>query len=193
MNNQYAEETQNILHDANTEACDHGDTHVGIEHLLIALMKALDPEVTDTLERLCINLPTIVSETEARTRRPGDAVTLRKLPYVSKMETVLRLAEEEALREEHTRMRPHHLLLALLRTETGVPAEVFAKLGMTYDETRRAVSGIGYPETMHVARGNYLLTTHRVDDLESLISAIRRLSQRQLDITAIMVMGTEKK
>ena len=62
--------------------------------------------------------------------------------FTDRVQHVLMLAQEEALRFQHRSIGTEHLLLGLVREREGVAAQVLSNLGIEVDQVRHAIEAI---------------------------------------------------
>ncbi len=126
-----------ILH-AQEEARELNHPAVGTEHILLGLIKegegigarALHNLGTDP-EKIREEINRIIGQTGGRQAIPG-----RELPLTPRAKRVLNLAFEEAQLQGVNYVGTEHLLLALLREEDGMAAQVLKGMGIRRDSVR---------------------------------------------------------
>ena len=80
-----------------------------------------------------------------RSPRAGDPASFEE--FTERARSVVILAQEEARRFDHNYVGTEHLLLGLIREESGLAARVLRRLGVQLDEAREQVeSVVGYGE-----------------------------------------------
>jgi ATP-dependent Clp protease ATP-binding subunit ClpB len=117
--NRLTEKSQQALHDAQTSALRHGNTEVGVEHLLLALVNLRDGLVGRLLERLGVDLGALRAELERAVERlprvsgPGASGQIHASRALNE---VLDAAGREAERLKDEYVSVEHLLLAIIDT-----------------------------------------------------------------------------
>jgi len=97
--------------------------------------------------------------------------------FTKRARHVLTLAQEEALRFQHTSIGTEHLLLGLLREGEGVAAQVLTNLGIEVDQVRHAVEAItGRGE--RIVLGEMALTPRTKKVLELAVDEAHLLNHR---------------
>lgn len=124
-------ELQSLLVKARAESRRMLHEYIGVEHLLLAVARS----------NISVSLP---GAREATLKRLQDGVdgmggTSDYYPLTPRLERVIQFAAEEARAMKQERIRADHYLLGLLREQEGTAAEVLRELGVTLEETRRAV------------------------------------------------------
>lgn len=128
---------RSILH-AQEEARELNHPAVGTEHILLGLLKegegigarALLNLGTD-LGKIREEINNVIGQTGGRQEVPG-----RELPITPRAKRVLNLAFEEAQFQGVNYVGTEHLLLALLREEDGMAAQVLKGMGIRLDSVR---------------------------------------------------------
>ncbi len=117
--NRLTEKSQQALHDAQSSALRHGNTEVGVEHLLLALVGLRDGLVGRLLERLGVDLGALRAELERAVERlprvsgPGASGQIHASRALNE---VLDAAGREAERLKDEYVSVEHLLLAIIDT-----------------------------------------------------------------------------
>lgn len=156
MNYNFTEGSRRILQLARRAAMRRGDEYVGAEHVLLGALR--DREIKALLERFELRPVQVRLELIRRlrnsTNRPGtsDLKPGRRgwrrgdpgggeLPYSSRAKKVLELAMAEAREAGDDYVGSEHLLLGMIREDSGLAAEVLEKLGLTLERVRAARAG----------------------------------------------------
>jgi ATP-dependent Clp protease ATP-binding subunit ClpA len=126
---------------------------VDTEHMLLSLIResevAANPQGTaiQALARCGVDLNTLRAAVLSQLR-PGDfAGQERELPFSKNAKTVLEHAFTEARTLGHAHMGTEHVLLGLLREDSGVAAQTLKAQGLTMPGLRAAIEGIGGHKT----------------------------------------------
>lgn len=123
---------------AQLEASRLDHTHIGTEHLAVALTEVPDGVTASVLTSLGVTTARIRdrarSSVAAAERDPTTVVML-----TPRMITVLLLAEEEACDLGDPEVDAEHLLLGLLRAGGGLGARMLTENGVELDAVRSAV------------------------------------------------------
>jgi ATP-dependent Clp protease ATP-binding subunit ClpC len=121
---------------AHAEACRRTDSAVDTEHLLFALIDGGGGVAAIVLEELLGSFDQIRAALEAimppRALEPGKA----KLPPTAAARRVVAVAITEADNLQDSFAGTEHLLLGLIREESGVAAKVLRKLGVSPEQVR---------------------------------------------------------
>ena len=127
-----------VLKAAVAEAGALGHSHVGTEHLLLALINA-EGLAGDALRQLGVDYEAVRGHVEGIIGR-GDAKPSNHIPFTPRTKKVLELAVREAIRLQHDEVRTEHLLLALVREGEGVAPQILTqKLSIELSAVMRTV------------------------------------------------------
>ena len=125
---------------AREEAARLGHEYVGSEHILLGLMREGGGVASSALAELDIKPETVRQRVEEAVKK-GTAPRKDnpELPYTSRAKKVLELAMTEARDLGHGYVGSEHLLLGILREETGTGATVLVALGVTLERAREVI------------------------------------------------------
>lgn len=128
---------------ANDEAGMLRHEYVGIEHLLLGLLRQQDGSVVAALSRLGVT-PSKLRDVIAATVKPGrdDAEGVGLRPFTSRCKTVLSEAGREASGLGHAKISAGDLLVGLLREKMGIGAQVLANAGVDVQSARSALHDV---------------------------------------------------
>ncbi len=133
----YTERAMRVLTWAQEEARSRGAQTMASEHILLGLLRERGSVALLVLESLGIDPAQVKAEIdksiETKPAVPSiDAVT-------KSAKRVLQLLPEEASSLGHSYIGTEHILLALLREEEGLAAQVLTALGADYDKVREEI------------------------------------------------------
>jgi ATP-dependent Clp protease ATP-binding subunit ClpB len=165
--NRLTEKTQEALHEAQTIALRHGNTEIGVEHLLLALVDQRDGLIGRLLDRLGVDVTSVHDSLERYLERlprvggPGASAQV----YVSRaLNEVLDAAGREAERLKDEYISVEHVLLAIVDTGTRTDAgRLLAEHHVTHERVLEALSEVrgsqrvtsANPETAYEALEKY--------------------------------------
>jgi ATP-dependent Clp protease ATP-binding subunit ClpA len=133
----FTERMRHVLARGRDESARLHHEYVGTEHLLLALIREQDGVSAAVLTNLKAD-PDAIRRMIEQIIQPGrtSAAARADLPYTSRAKKVLELAMAEARDLSHNYVGTEHLLLGLLREETGIAAQVLNESGITIDKVR---------------------------------------------------------
>lgn len=139
------------LVDAQRQAILAGATEIGPEHLLAAVLRVEDGRVREVLEALGIDpaeaertvaahLDATPPPPPATARRKRRQPQVKQVPFATESKAALEATLRETARLGHDSIGSAHLLLGLLRAESGTTQAVLGRLGIELDPARTAVA-----------------------------------------------------
>jgi dihydroneopterin aldolase len=126
---------------AQEEAARLGHDYIGIEHLLLGLLRDEEGDAARVLNSLGVTLDGAREQVESIVGY-GDGETGGQVPFTPRSKRALESALREALRIGHNYVDPEHILLGLMRESEGVAARVLSNLDTGPDKVRREVAEI---------------------------------------------------
>jgi ATP-dependent Clp protease ATP-binding subunit ClpA len=138
----FSKQARKVMQLAGEEALRLHHDHVGTEHLLLGIVSHDRGIAAHVLRLLGIHLKSTRVEVEklAEATPPHEARP-DKLLYTLRVKEVIDFAIEESHKLEHDRIEPEHLLLGLLRMESGGARRVIENLGLSPEHVRAEVLG----------------------------------------------------
>ena len=95
--------------------------------------------------------------------------------YTAQAKRALAFAQDEAARLDHNHIGAVHILVGAVRVEEGLPARVFADLGVTIDHLREALTSTMGRSESPIDASDITLTPHGKNMMERAIHESRRL------------------
>ena len=137
MNYVFTDRVRKVLAMAREETIRLQHDHVNTEHQLLGLLREGGGGAVFILTRLSADPERIRARIEESASQGKAKIVLGELPYTSRAKKVLEFAMAEARELNHSYIDTEHLLLGLLREETGVAAEVLGQFGVTLERARQ--------------------------------------------------------
>jgi len=137
MNNKFTERVRKVLSLARDEAGRLHHDYIGSEHILLGLIREGEGVAAAVLSQIGLDLDTIRIKVEELVKPGGSTLTIGDVPYTSVAKKVLEYAIEEARAMKHSYVGTEHLLLGLLREDSGMAAKVLSALGVNAEMVRQ--------------------------------------------------------
>jgi hypothetical protein len=169
----YTEKARRVIFYARYEASNYGSRYIETEHLLLGLLRE-DRALAKWFPGQANVEPEIRSEIEKRTTRGKRFSTSVELPLSAECKKVLNLAGETAERLGHRRVETEHILIAILRVESSVAAQILIARGLNPGPIHAGIAKAPSPTYLSHARTSALLT------LESFLAGLKRLNSEEL-------------
>ena len=138
MFTRFTDRARRVVVLAQDEARDLGHDSVGTEHLLLGLLSEGEGVAALALESLGISLEEARDRVEEIADR-GQGTPSGHIRLTPRAKKVLELSLREALQLGHDYIGTEHILLGLIREDDGIPAQVLAGRGASYDLVRERV------------------------------------------------------
>src|SRR5437667_7379582 len=135
----FTERVRRSLALAREEASRLSHEYVGTEHILLGLVATPESKANAMLAHCGVDADAARDKVEGIVQRGRSRSAGPDQPYTSRAKKVLELAMSEARLHDHSYVGTEHLLIALVREEKGIAAQVLAELGLTVDRAREAM------------------------------------------------------
>ncbi|HDP99994.1 MAG TPA: ATP-dependent Clp protease ATP-binding subunit [bacterium] len=142
MRNKFSNRVQIVLQYSREEALRLGHDYIGTEHLLLGLLQEGSGLAIDILANLNCDLDELRRAVEDAVRNTGDTLTVGDIPLTKRAEKILKMAYVEAEKFKSEVTGTEHLLLALVREQEGVAAQVLLSFDVNYDLVREELENI---------------------------------------------------
>ena len=175
---------QETLQTAQSLASDAQSPELGVEHLMLALIRQTDGIVTPIFQKLGIDIPGITSAIEdAAQKTPkvqGAASEMRIAPV---LQSVLDVAFKEATALKDEYISTEHLLIACAEAKQSEIGKILQEAGVTKDKILKALVDI---------RGNQRITDQNPEDkYQALTRFGRELTQEAISGKLDPVIGRD--
>ena len=139
MFDKFTSRSKQVVKLAKREALKLNHSYLGTEHIALGLMKLGQGIAVNVLRNLNIEYDTLLAEVELVVGY-GPEIQVYGDPALSgKCKKCFELANEEALALNHNYVGTEHLLLALIRLQDGVAAQILENLGANLKEVRKEI------------------------------------------------------
>ncbi len=136
MKANFHKKLQAVIQLSKEEAIRLGHAYIGSEHLLLGIFRQGDNKVIDILQSLNIDPTEIKNHIEEQIRTSGGTMILGTLPFTKRAERILKNTYQEARDLNADIVDVEHLLLAILREQEGIAADMLAQFSIDYEIVR---------------------------------------------------------
>jgi hypothetical protein len=112
--------------------------YIGVEHILLGLLREEDGIAARVLDSLDITVQRVRAEV-VRIVGSGEEVTAGQIPFTPRAKKVLELALREALSLSHNYVGTEHILLGLMRENEGIAARILLDFDADSEKIRNEV------------------------------------------------------
>lgn len=143
MEAKFSPRVKDVINFSREEALRLGNDYIGVEHLLLGLIREGEGLAIKLLEEFNIDLDQIRSQLEGYlSRSTRVAANSSNIPLVKQAEKVLKVTYLEAKLFKSTVIGTEHLLLSILKDENNVACRTLNKYGVIYDSIRDELEAI---------------------------------------------------
>ena len=155
MFERFTDRARRVVVAAQDEARLLGHNHIGSEHLLLGLLDVQGGVAVHALESAGITAEAARVQVE-EIAGPGDKSPRGHIPFTPRAKKILELSLREALEQHKSYIGTEHILLAVIRDDEGIGAQVLERLGGSLPALRQRVLETDIaatPETAAEAEG----------------------------------------
>jgi ATP-dependent Clp protease ATP-binding subunit ClpC len=142
MNEMFTERARKAIEYARDEAARLKHDYIGTEHLLLGLLRLGEGNAVEVLTNIGIDLNELRQSVEDVVQPSGGTMAIGQLPLTARAKKLLEVSAQEARGLRSKDIDTEHLLLALLRDEEGVAAQVLSMYDLDYQEVQDELKNI---------------------------------------------------
>ncbi len=143
MDAKFSPRVKDVITYSREEALRLGHNYIGVEHLLLGIIREGEGTAIRILEGLSVDLPRLrkmvegsISPTTVQQGNPGN------IPLVKQAEKILKITYLEAKTFKSPVIGTEHLLLSILKDENNVATKALLALNVDYDEAKQEFESI---------------------------------------------------
>lgn len=134
---EFTKQSKNVLHLAQEEATRWKHDTIGTEHILLGLIKENDCTASRVLKALNVNSKKIEIQIEELVGEGENGKLVFSFSPIAKQ--VIELAGEESNKLGHNYIDTEHILIALIRKDEGVAAQILKNLSINLEQILRLI------------------------------------------------------
>jgi len=142
MNEMFTERARKAIEYARDEAARLKHDYIGTEHLLLGLIRLGEGLSTEILNNIGIDLNELKTSVEEMVQPSGGTMQMGQPPLTARAKKTLEVSGNEARALKSKDIDTQHILLALLKDEEGVAAQVLAMYDVDYKEVYEELRNI---------------------------------------------------
>jgi ATP-dependent Clp protease ATP-binding subunit ClpC len=142
MNEMFTEGARKAIEYARDEAARLKHDYIGTEHLLLGVLRLGEGRAVDILNNLGIDLNELRQSVEDVVQPSGGTMAMGQLPLTARAKKLLEVSAQEARALRSKDIDTEHLLLAMLRDEEGVAAQVLSMYDVDYKEVYEELKNV---------------------------------------------------
>ena len=139
MEAKFSQRVKDVISFSREEALRLGNDFIGVEHLLLGLIRDGDGKAIHVLREFHLDLQMIRKEIEDNLVKNNTSTgqNLTNIPLVKQAERVLKLTYLEAKLYKSPLIGTEHLLLSILKNEENYACSILNKYGIIYKRRNR--------------------------------------------------------
>ncbi len=142
MNEMFTENARKAIEYARDEAARLRHDYIGTEHLLLGLIRLGEGRAVEMLTNLGLEMNDLKTSIEEVVQPSGGTMTMGQLPLTARAKKTLEVSGQEARALKSKDIDTEHVLLALLKDEEGVAAQVLSTYEIDYKEAYEELKNI---------------------------------------------------
>ncbi|MFQ6007666.1 MAG: ATP-dependent Clp protease ATP-binding subunit [Candidatus Zixiibacteriota bacterium] len=142
MNEMFTESARKAIEYARDEAARLRHDYIGTEHLLLGLIRLGEGTAVEIIANLGLDLNDLKTSIEEVVQPSGGTMTMGQLPLTARAKKTLEVSGQEARALKSKDIDTEHILLALLKDEEGVAAQVLSTYDIDYKEAYEELKNI---------------------------------------------------
>ncbi len=142
MNEMFTEGARKAIEYARDEAARLKHDYIGTEHLLLGLLRLGEGRAVEILNNIGIDQSELRQTVEDVVQPSGGTMAIGQLPLTARAKKLLEVSAQEARALRSKDIDTEHLLLAMLRDEEGVAAQVLSMYDIDYKEVYEELKNI---------------------------------------------------
>jgi ATP-dependent Clp protease ATP-binding subunit ClpC len=142
MNEMFTEAARKAIEYARDEAARLKHDYIGTEHLLLGLIRLGEGKAVDIITNLGMDLADLKASIEEVVQPSGGTMTMGQLPLTARAKKTLEVSGQEARALKSKDIDTEHILLALLKDEEGVAAQVLSTYDIDYKEAYEELKNV---------------------------------------------------
>jgi ATP-dependent Clp protease ATP-binding subunit ClpC len=142
MNEMFTELARKAIEYARDEAARLRHDYIGTEHLLLGLIRLGEGRAAEVFQNIGLDLNELVTSVEEVVQPAGGTMTMGQLPLTARAKKTLEVAGQEARALKSKEIDTEHILLALLKDEEGVAAQVMSMFDVDYKDVYEELKNI---------------------------------------------------
>jgi ATP-dependent Clp protease ATP-binding subunit ClpC len=143
MNANFSARAKDVLSYSREEALRLGNDYLGVEHILLGILREGEGLAIKLLNEFQVDLSQIRHELEKTLKETRvKSITANNIPLVRQAEKVLKITYLEAKLFKSAKVGTEHILLAILREENNIATRILNKYGVIYENVKEELEAM---------------------------------------------------
>lgn len=177
MNEMFTELARKAIEYARDEATRLRHDYIGTEHLLLGLIRLGEGRAVEIITNIGLELQDLKQSIEDVVQPSGGTMTMGQLPLTARAKKTLEVSGQEARALKSKDIDTEHILLALLKDEEGVAAQVLSMYEITFQEAYEELKNIQAGKPSNFAKKRKKSKTPALDHFGRDLTELARRSK----------------
>ena len=165
MDANFSAKVKDVITFSKEEALRLGHDYIGVEHLLLGIIREGNGLAVKILSNLGVDLKELRKKIEASTKvGNGTANQLSNIPLVKQAEKVLKITYLEAKVFKNNVIGTEHLLLSILKGEDNIATNALNTMNVNYESVKEEIVTMNISEEDSTPRADFPSTPDDDDD-----------------------------
>ncbi|MAE09266.1 MAG: Clp protease ClpC [Bacteroidetes bacterium] len=143
MEAKFSQRVKDVLSFSREEAVRLGNNYIGLEHLLLGIIRDGDGMAIQLLKYFGVDLNKCKKDIEDSIKNPNaESAKMENIPLVKQVEKALKITYLEAKVFNSDLIGTEHLLLAILKDNSNLVTNMLGKEGVNYDSIKEELTSI---------------------------------------------------
>jgi len=157
MEARFSPRVKDVISYSKEEALRLGHDYMGVEHLLLGIIREGEGMAIKILKNLNVDIPELRKQLEASIKvSSGKNLSVNTIPLVKQAEKALKVTYLEARLFKTSLIGTEHLLLAILKDEDNIVTKTLEKFNVNYNSVRDELKSLLTEEPRAQAQSNPL-------------------------------------
>jgi len=152
MFEKFTERGRKVIIHAREEAEKRQNDYLGTEHLLLGLLREEESLPMIILKKMGLSAEELRMEVERNLPSGSNILTFGDIPFTPRAKKVLELSVEEARLLGHSYIGSEHLLIGLIREESGIAGKILRSLGANLLAVRQLAINLSSRKIQHAGK-----------------------------------------
>ena len=166
MEARLSQNVKNAVANSRDEAIRLKNSSIGVEHLFLGILREKECSAVMYLATLDVDIAAIKKQIENKIGQPDSDVRFSddsQIPMLRQAEKVLRLSYLESTKLKAKEIKTEHLILAILKEESNLVAQLLIKEGFTYEALYKLIES-SLPSDENVEEPNIDFSSQTSED-----------------------------
>jgi len=177
MNEMFTEAARKAIEYARDEAARLRHDYIGTEHLLLGLIRYGEGKAIEIITNIGLDLNELKQSIEEVVQPSGGTMTMGQLPLTARAKKTLEVSGQEARALKSKDIDTEHILMALLKDEEGVAAQVLSMYDIDYKEAYEELKNINSGKPSSFGRKRKKSKTPALDHFGRDLTELARRAQ----------------